>query len=156
MTLQAVFKFFEDTQLGVFLRKSTYAFPAIEVVHVLGLTLLLGAVLIVDLRLLGAGMRRQSISQVSRSMTPLFWGALVVTLITGATLFLGEAVKCFFNEAFWWKMSLLVLALLFHVTLFRKICLADGKGLIGGKAAAIISLSLWFGVGLAGRVIGFI
>jgi len=144
------------TGLGLVMRKSTILFPAIEVVHVLGLTLLLGSILATDMRLLGAGLRRQSAPEVAASLAPLFWIGLATALTTGVLMFVGEPVKCFFNEAFWWKMGLLAAAILFHLTLFRWASRSETLEPRWRKSAAAVSLALWFGVGVAGRVIGFI
>jgi hypothetical protein len=142
--------------VGSAISKSTYLFPSIEVVHLIGLTLLLGAILVVDMRLLGVGMQRQKISDVARSIEPLFWIGVGLAILTGTILFVSEAVKCYFNESFKYKMILLVLALAFHVTLHRRVRLSDNSSAIAARAAAVASLSLWFGVGIAGRWIGFI
>jgi hypothetical protein len=144
------------TGLGIAMRKSTILFPAIEVVHVLGLTLLLGSILAMDMRLLGAGLRRQSVPEVSAGLSPMFWVGLSAALTTGILMFVGEPVKCFFNEAFWWKMGLLAAALLFHLTLFRWASRSETLRPAWRKSVAAVSLALWFGVGVAGRVIGFI
>jgi hypothetical protein len=144
------------TGLGIAIRKSTLVFPAVEVVHVLGLTLLLGSILAVNMRLLGAGLRRQTPAEVATLLTPLFWTGLGIALATGIIMFVGEPVKCFFNEAFWWKMGLLVAAIAFHLTLFRWAARSQTSGPLLQKSAAVVSLTLWFGVGVAGRVIGFI
>jgi hypothetical protein len=156
MSFMSVAQWVAHTGLGIAIRKSTFVFPAVEVVHVLGLTLLLGSILAMDLRLLGAGMRKQSAAEVAVLLAPLFWTGLGLALATGTILFIGEPVKCFFNEAFWWKMGLLAAALLFHLTLFRWASRSDGLPPVAYRSAAVLSLGLWFGVGVAGRVIGFI
>ncbi len=156
MPLLPLFQWFEATAVGTAVSKSTYLFPSIEVVHLLGLTLLLGAVLVINMRLLGLGMRRQSVPQVSEAMTPLFWTGVGTAILTGAVLFLAEAVKCYFNVAFAYKMTLLALALLFHITIHRKVRMSAAPSSAAAASVAIISLVLWFGVGIAGRWIGFI
>ena len=156
MSLFPFVQWVAHTGVGIAMRKSTILFPAVEVAHVLGLTLLLGSVLAVDMRLLGAGIKRQSASTVAVSVSPVFWTGLALALGTGLVLFVGEPVKCFYNAAFWWKMGLLLAAIVFHLTLFRRISRADGGSAIARRSAAILSLTLWFGVGVAGRVIGFI
>jgi hypothetical protein len=156
MTLFPFFQWVAKTSVGIAMRKSTILFPAVEVVHVLGLTLLLGSVLAVNMRLLGGGIKRQSVTTVAESISPVFWAGLALALGTGLILFVGEPVKCFYNAAFWWKMGLLLAAVAFHLTLFRWISRNEGAGAVVQRSAAVLSLSLWFGVGVAGRVIGFI
>ena len=151
------FQWCEATTIGNAIRSSLWAFAAIESVHLLGLAAIGGAVLVVDLRLLGLGLRRQSIPEVARSAYPWFVGSLIVMLVTGVALFLSEAVKCYYSTPFWIKISSLTLAMMFSFTVRRKITLADESRVqpIWYKVVALVSLSLWFGVGAGGRWIGF-
>jgi hypothetical protein len=127
----------------------------VEVVHLLGLTLLLGSVLMVNLRLLGLTMKRQTVSDVVRGARPLLWLGVAIALISGTLLFLTEAVKCYYNIAFWYKMSFLCAAILFQLIAQNRLLvkLPPRPGL---RAIAGISLVLWFGVGIAGRAIAFV
>jgi hypothetical protein len=78
-------------------------------------------------------------------------------LVTGVALFLSEPVKCYYSTPFWVKISSLALAMTFSFTVRRKITLADESRVqpIWYKVVALVSLSLWFGVGAGGRWIGF-
>src|ERR1700722_1597944 len=121
MSLLHLFRWFDGTTIGAGIRNSTYWFPAIEVVHLLGLALLYGCVIVVNLRLLGFGLRRQSVTRVASDVTPyLTWGVFIM-LATGIPLFLSEALKCYGNIAFWLKMGFLVTAIVFQFTIHRKI-----------------------------------
>lgn len=78
-------------------------------------------------------------------------------LTSGFLLFLSEAMKCYGNTSFRWKMLFLFSALLFQFTIYNRVVASEGKSApIGGKIAAAVALCLWFGVGLAGRAIGFL
>jgi len=156
MTLLPAFEWIAHTGPGVLIQRSTYAFPVLEVLHLMGLTLLLGVVLTLDLRLLGVGLRRQAAPVVVQSLSPAFWAGLALTLGSGTILFIGEPVKCFFNLAFWWKMGLLIVALAVQTLLFHRAAQAPRDSAAAGRLIAILSLVLWSGVGLAGRAIGFI
>ncbi len=156
MTFLPFFQWISDTGPGILIRKSTYAFPVLEVLHLMGLTLLLGVVLTLDLRLLGVGLRRQTAPVVVQSLSPAFWAGLALTLVSGTILFIGEPVKCFFNAAFWWKMGLLIAALVVQTLLFRRAARSPIESARTGRLIAILSLALWSSVGLAGRAIGFI
>jgi len=80
-----------------------------------------------------------------------------VIAISGVLLLSEEALKCYYNPAFRWKMLLLFLAVSFYFTLHRKVVRsAATRASMLSRAAAILSLVLWLGVGLAGRVIGFL
>jgi hypothetical protein len=155
--LYPFFEWCEATTVGHAIRSSLWAFAVIESVHLLALAAIGGAVLVVDLRLLGLGLRRQPIPELARNAYPWFVGSLIVMLVTGVALFLSEAVKCYYSTAFWVKMSSLALAMIFSFTVRRRVTLADEARVrpIWYKAVALVSLSLWFGVGAGGRWIGF-
>jgi hypothetical protein len=160
MTAGAMLPFFqwcEASAIGSAIRESTWAFAVIESIHLLALAAIGGAVLVVDLRLLGWGLRRQSVAEVAGDAYPWFVGSLVVMLVTGVSLFLSESVKCYYSTPFWWKMSSLALAMIFAFTIRRRATIADESHLrpIYLRVVALISLTLWFGVGAAGRWIGF-
>jgi hypothetical protein len=150
------FEWCEATRLGAAVRESTWLFPAIEAVHLLGLAMIAAAVLVVDMRLLGLGLRDQPVVVLARDARPWFAGSVAVMLVTGGLLFLAESVKCYYSFAFWVKMWSLALALLFTVTVRRRV-VAEGSdvGPAAQKAAALASLCLWAGVAWGGRWIGF-
>jgi len=151
------FQWCEASTVGNAIRQSLWAFAVIESIHLLGLAAIGGAVLVVDLRMLGLGLRRQPIADLARSVHPWFVGSLAVMLVTGVGLFLSEAVKCYYSTPFWVKISSLALAITFSFTVRRKIALADESRIhpIWYKLVALVSLALWFGVGAGGRWIGF-
>ena len=136
---------------------SSWAFAVIESFHLLALSVIGGAVLIVDLRLLGLGLRTQPIADVARDARPWLVGSLIVMLVTGVGLFLSEPMKCYASTAFAVKMTCLALALVFTFTVRMKVTMAD-EGRVRPawlKLVALVSLALWFGVGASGRWIGF-
>jgi hypothetical protein len=141
----------------VWVRDSTWVFAWLEVFHLLGLTVLLGTVLVLSLRLAGLIMKHQPVAQLAREMSSLTSVALALMLVTGYLMFSAEAIKCFESEPFRLKMVFLFLAILFHFTLYRKISRTneDRFSPVLGKLAAGIALILWFGVGAAGRSIAF-
>jgi hypothetical protein len=156
MSLLNTFHWFEATRIGTYGRHSTYFFPSVEVVHLFGLTLLLGSVLALNLRLLGAIMPRPSIPEIARTTTPLLWTGATLAIGSGLLLFLAEAVKCYYNVAFWYKMGLLISAVVFQLLVHRKLEVAAGPSTGFAKGTAAISLLLWFGVAVAGRAIAFV
>ena len=149
------FQWVDGSGLGEAIRESKWLFPVIESVHLLGLAVIGGAILIVDLRLMGFGLRRQSVRQLATDVQPYLIGSLIVMLISGAMLFTSEAVKCYYHEAFWMKMTSLAMAILFTFTIRRGITKADGIKPMRSRLIALISLVLWSGVGIGGRWIGF-
>src|SRR5262245_2442217 len=155
--LLAFFQWCESTALGTAIRTSPWAFAVIESVHLLGLAVIGGVVLLVDLRMLGFGLRDQRIAEIARAAFPWLVGSLIVMLLTGVGLFLSEPLKCYASPPFWVKMISLALALLFTFTVRWKVTMADETRLrpIWFKLVALVSLTLWFGVGAGGRWIGF-
>ena len=151
-----IFDRLELTAVGSAIRDSAWLFPVIESVHLMGLAVLGGAVLIVDLRLLGVGLQAQSRRYVLAQATPWLLGALFVMAMTGIPLFLSEALKCYFRPAFWIKMGSLAVALVFTFALRNRIVRSQ-PDLSRSRAAvlALCSLVLWFTVAAAGRWIGF-
>ena len=157
MSLLGFFQWCEQSGIGEAIRKSAWLFPVIEAIHLLGLGVIGGAVLVVDLRLLGLGLRRQSVAQITRDAQPWLIGSLFLMIITGGLLFLSEAIKCYYHEAFWFKMTCLFLAIVFTFTVQRKVIMADETRVspLWAKVVALVSVSLWAGVGIGGRWIGF-
>jgi hypothetical protein len=147
----------EATALGVAIRNSQYAFPIIEYFHLAALAVIGGSVLIVDMRMLGLGLRETPVRQLARDAQPWMIGSLIVMLVSGFSLYTSEATKCYASPAFWIKMVALVLALLFTFTVRRKVTLADQVQVSSGtsKSVALVSLGLWFAVAWGGRWIGF-
>lgn len=156
MTLFEIFDWLELSAPGTFIRDSVWLFPVIEAGHLLGLSILGGAVLLVDLRLLGFGLTSKSPAYVLNQASPWQLGAIAAMFATGVPLFLSEAVKCYFSPAFWWKMGALTLALCFTFGVRNRIIRSratlspwHARGIAG------CSIALWLFVASAGRWIGF-
>jgi hypothetical protein len=156
-TLRPFFEWCNSTAVSAAIRDSTWMFAVIEMLHLLGLAMLLGSLVVLQLRLLGLGMRRQPVSQLARELAPWIRGGLAFMIITGVPLFLSEALKCYASPPFAFKMLLLSLATVSHLLIFRWALRTEGSARLPfwTKPAACLSLALWFGVGLAGRAIGF-
>ena len=157
MSLLPFFEWCENVGVGQAIRISDWLFPVIEGFHLLGLCVIGGAILVVDMRLLGLGLRRQPIAELARDTRPFLIGSLAVMLVTGLLLFSSEAVKCYYSFAFWFKMTSLALAIIFTFTVRQRVTLAD-EGRIGpikARIVALVSLALWSSVGWGGRWIGF-
>jgi hypothetical protein len=157
MSLLQLFRWFDATPISLIIRNSTYIFPVVEVFHLFGLTLLLGTVTVVDLRILGVGMRRQSVSELASQLAPWSVGAALLTIVSGILLFLSEAMKCYGNAAFPYKMWFLLGGIVLYLATQRRITSPTsriGSGTL--KVIAVLSLVLWYGVAIAGRAIAFV
>ena len=156
-SLLPFFRWCDSTWLGVTIRGSRIYFPVIETFHLLALTILFGAVIVLNLRLCRIIMRNQPVIQVAQDLSPWAMWSLVVILVSGVMLFLSEAMKCYASKPFQVKMLFLFAALIFHFTIHRKVTKTDrDPGLISGVFVGVVNLLLWFGVGLGGRAIGFL
>ena len=154
--LLALFQWCEHSAIGEAIRNSVWLFPLIEAFHLVGLGVTAGAVLIVDLRLMGFGLRQYPVSQVAKDAEPWLLGSITLMFASGIPLFLSESTKCYYSTAFWVKMTSLFLVLIFTFTLRRRVVMADASlSPTWGKVAAAVSLLLWAGVGWGGRWIGF-
>jgi hypothetical protein len=158
--MEAIVPFFQwcdDTPISQAIRNSRFAFPIIENFHLFALTVLLGSLVVLVLRQFGLLYKTQPISEVASALRPWNRWSLAVMLTSGLLLFLSEAMKCYGNTSFRIKMLFLFFALLFQFTFYNRVVESEGKSaLLGGKIAAAIAICLWFGVGLAGRAIGFL
>jgi hypothetical protein len=157
MNLLPVFQSLEASAIGNFIRSSLWLFPVIEAFHLVAFAMLGGTVLLTDLRLLGVAMRSQPTREVEREARPWLLGSLAVIVISGVSLFLSEAVKCYYSFPFKVKITCLVLAIIYTVTLHRRVATADDStiGPLKGRIAALVSLALWGAVAWGGRWIGF-
>jgi hypothetical protein len=141
------------------IRDSTWLFPFVEIFHLLGLGILGGAVLILNLRLMRLAFKAESTAELAGEVRPWMLGSLIVMLISGFLLFSTEAVKMYGNWAFQFKMLFLLLAVIYTFTIHRRVTLADdGRrfGPVVRVVVAIVSLVLWSGVGLGGRALGYV
>jgi hypothetical protein len=158
--MSAIIPFFQwcdNTMVAQAIRNSRVAFPIIENFHLFALTVLLGTLVVLVLRQFGLVYKTQTISEVAAALRPWNRWGLAVMLTSGILLFLSEAMKCYGNTSFRVKMLFLFFALLFQFTIYnRTVQSEDRVAPVGGKIAAAVALCLWFGVGLAGRAIGFL
>jgi hypothetical protein len=155
MTLFDVFVWLNDTAIGSAIRDSIWLFPAIQVLHLLALSALGGAVLAVDLRVLGVALRGVSVESLARELSKVLTASLIVITVTGVGMFLSEALRMYDNVAFWVKIATFVIAVVFTYFV-RPRWLSDSVSQRGvARAVAAASIGLWTIVAAAGRGIGF-
>jgi hypothetical protein len=150
------FKWVDGTWLAMAIKGTTWVFPLAETIHILALSVLLGSVFLIDLRLLGLAIKGWSPAQISEQVRPLMNWAVIIILVTGALLFTAEAPKCFDNAAFGPKMIFLALALIFQYTIYPSVRSMHTRIPIWGRFLAVTSFGLWFAVAVCGRAIGFV
>jgi hypothetical protein len=141
----------------VAMRSSPLFFPIIATIHLMGLAVIGGSVLLVDLRLLGLGLRRQPVAELAQDAERWLFRGLAVMVSTGIPLFMCFATKYYYLTFFWVKMAALFLVIVFTVSVRRRVVMADETHMnpAWSRAVALVSLSLWTTVALGGRYIGF-
>jgi len=134
--------------------KQSWLFPVIQSIHLIGLTVLVGTIALVDLRLLGIGRRRYTVADLGSALASWTSAGLLTVLVTGPLLFGADIARYLNNPAFLLKMALLALALAGHFTLHRSAVRKDATPVPARqKAIAVLSLILWSAIVLAGRAI---
>ncbi len=152
----------EQTSVGTAVRDSTWLFPIIETVHIVGIVLLVGSTSVLDLRLMGLTLREKSVSKLAWRFLPWAWVGFAVQVITGGLLLSSEATKMYDNLGFQIKMVLIVVAglnaMVFHLIAYQSVGKweNDRVGPLSARAAGLISLVLWFGIVAAGRWIAYV
>ena len=136
------------------LNENALVFPVLECFHILGFAVTVGTITLVDFRMLGFGLRRQSAPELSKALAPWTLLGLVLVLLSGPMLFSSDPDMYYLNLSFQIKMVLLALALLFHYTVRRKFL--QGESAKPGALVACISLALWISVIFAGIFIAFV
>jgi hypothetical protein len=151
------FHWCENVWPGKWIKDATWIFAITETIHIMVLAVLLGTIFVVDLRLLGFGMKRRSAAQMSHDLMPWTVTSTILMVLTGIPLFMSEATRLAQSGPFFWKIVFFFLALITHFTIFRS-STEPGKpeGAALGKFAACLSLFFWFGVAFAGRAIAFL
>jgi hypothetical protein len=139
------------------MRESPIFFPIVATIHLMGLALIGGAVLVVDLRLLGLALQNQPVSGLAHDAERWLFRGLAVMVATGILLFMCFATKYYYLTFFWVKMAALVAVIIFTRSVHRRVALAkDGDvSPIRRKVVALVSMFLWTTVAVGGRYIGF-
>jgi len=136
------------------LNESALAFPILECFHILGFAMTLGTIALVDFRLLGFGLR-QNAGELAKAAAPWTLFGLIMVLVSGPMLFSSDPDMYYLNFSFQVKMVLLVLALVFHYTIRRKLLRGELSQALN-KPVALISLLLWSSIIFAGIFIAFV
>lgn len=128
----------------------------LQIVHVLGIILLLAALVLLSLRLLGLTFIQQSVRDVGRDALRLMRIGIVLAFVSGVLMFISAPRLYWDNPAFQIKMVLFVLAISVQAIFVRRVAVLEAPSVGFARISAALSILLWFGVGLSGRVIGFL
>ena len=162
MSILSICEWLEASSPAVAISESLWLFPTIETVHVLALTLVIGSIAMLDLRLLGVSTRHRGVMGLADETLAWTWGAFIVAAISGSLMFISAATRYYDNVPFRFKIALLALAganmAIFHFTAYRAVH-AWNMTLptpVAARVAASLSLLFWIGVVVAGRWVGFV
>src|SRR5213594_718827 len=157
MSLLDLFGWLQYSPLITAMRSSPWFFPVVATIHLMGLALIGGAVLVVDLRLLGLGLRSQPVAGLAHDADQWLRRGLVVMVTTGILLFMCFATKYYYLTFFWVKMASLIAVIIFTWSVHRRVAMAGDAEVrpVWGKLVALVSLLLWTTVAVGGRYIGF-
>ena len=138
-------------------RSSIYLGPGVNLIHLISMCTFMGALLMVDLRLLGAGLTDQPVKHVARSARPWLLAGLIGLTITGIPALMSTATMQYASNVFWFKMYVLAFAIVFTFTVRRKITQSDAPpSPLTAKAVALVSIASWMAVAAGGRLIMYL
>ncbi|GGY71716.1 hypothetical protein GCM10011613_15720 [Cellvibrio zantedeschiae] len=157
MSTQALFLALQNSEIGIGMGQANRLFGiAAQLFHITGLIFILSSILLVNLRLLGVGLVNQPVGLLVKKTNGLIWFGLAFLFLSGFFMFAPSAGLYYPNPAFWLKFQLLAAALVVQFTLYKKVTATETPNPYLAKSVAVISIALWFAVGLAGRAIGFV
>lgn len=161
MNVDTLLRGLQETAAATALREDASLFPWIEAVHVLALSVVVGSVAIIELRLLGVAGLKRPVSRVLEDLLPCAWVSFAVAVLTGFALFASNALTYAHNSFFLGKLALLLgvglNALFFHAAVERSIQRWDtaSRTPLPARLSGLVSLAGWLGVVTCGRWVGF-
>lgn len=150
----------ENTALAMAIRQSLWLYPGLEVVHILGIVLLVGAAFMFDLRLLGFS-KNLSVGGLARHLLPWSQRGLMLVVPSGLLLFMTNAKSLGINPTFWFKMGLLAIAginvLIFHRYIFKTTLHFGVTNRLphAAKISAAVSILVWIAIITCGRWLAY-
>jgi hypothetical protein len=158
MSLLPVVEAIEASAIATAMRQDPYFSAIVNVIHLLGLVMFAGSILIVDVRLLGGGLKKQPLAQVARDAQPWLIGSLILMLFTGIPQILLTPTKQYYSPYFWLKMEILPIAIIYTFTVRRMVAqAAEGRVRpVWRKLTGLASLVMWTVVPICGRLIGLL
>jgi len=148
----AFFRWCVTTPVAHLIKQSMWGFAVLETIHIIGLTLLLGSIFVVNLAVLGGGMR-QPAERFAKEAARWGLAGFALMICSGVPMFISAATSYSASIPFLIKMMLLTASLLLQFALYKVPGMYNGSA--GGKIAACLSLVCWFGVAYSGRAIAF-
>lgn len=148
------------TALSNAMRTGLWNYPAVEIVHIFGFAILVGAVALFDLRVLGVS-KNLPVQALARHLLPWAVGALVLIVPAGLLMFIAHPHDFVASNVFRLKLALIaaagINAAVFHATAYRQAALWDTGAVAPGAAKfqAVLSIAIWLGVISCGRLLAY-
>jgi hypothetical protein len=160
LTLTGFSKWLAATSLSHTIQTVTWIIPTIQTIHILCVAIVFSSAVLVDLRIFRVFERDEPLREVARRFLPPIWPVLLVLLVTGSLLIIGEPRRSLVNTTFYLKMALLLVAILLTATLQRMVLASPGvfedrSRQMAGRALATLSILVWCGILFAGRWIAY-
>lgn len=155
--LEPFFQWMNDLAVSKAIGESIWIYPLVQAIHLLFLALFAGSLLIVDLRLMGWGMREQSVAKVASDARPWMIVGFLGLVVTGMPQLMQNAMREYFSDFFWIKMYVLPVALIYTFTIRQRVAMADESRVppAMSKLTGLASILLWIGgVAIPSRLIG--
>jgi hypothetical protein len=154
-------KWLAATPLSHVIQTTKWVIPALQTVHILSVAVVFSSAILVDLRLWRLLNRDVPLPEVARRFLPTIWPVLLVLLITGSLLIIGEPKRSLLNSAFYLKMALLAVAIV--LTAWLQWSLSSSPNFwdknrgrrMAGQLTATLSILVWCGILFAGRWIAY-
>jgi len=150
-----------ETRLSLAIQSHLWVIPAVQSVHIVCIGIVVAAIFMIDLRIFGWAGRDQTLMQTTRRFSPWLWCSLVVLLVTGALMIVGEPVRELLSLSFWMKMSMLAIGILFAVIFQRTLSTHERhweENVVhrrSTKSLAILTLLIWCSIIVLGRLIAY-
>jgi Family of unknown function (DUF6644) len=161
VALSELSKWLAATPLSHTIQTSSWIIPTIQIIHILGVAVLFSSAVLVDLRIWRLLERDIPLAQVARRFLPPIWPVLLILLVTGSLLIVGEPRRSLLNSTFYLKMALLAVAITLTAGLQRSISSSpnswdkDRGRWLAARFAATASIAVWCGILFAGRWIAY-
>src|SRR5258706_7649268 len=149
----------EQTQMSRIIQVHDWIIPTVQSIHILAISAVAASALMFNLRLLGLYAADQPVQDILARFLPFIWWPLIVFLLTGTVMIVGEPPRSLKNPAFQLKMTLLVAAIV-TTAIYQRILRRNPAFLTtcrraGPPALACVSILLWVGIIFAGRWIAY-
>jgi hypothetical protein len=160
LALTGFSKWLAATSLSHTIQTVTWIIPTLQTIHILCVAIAFSSAVLVDLRIFLVFERDEPLREVTRRFLPPIWPVLLILLVTGSLLIIGEPRRSLVNTTFYLKMALLLVAILLTAALQRMVLVSPGvfedrSRQLAARALATVSILVWCGILFAGRWIAY-